>query len=88
MNDMTSPRYQSISAATDWFFVFRSGPGPDGLTVWPVAMWAVTTEGKAVGLVGTTDGLDRLVQPPPNTKGQYKHFRQLTEPEQTSIRKF
>ena len=65
MNDMASPRYQSISAATDWFFVFSSGPGPDGLTVWPVTMWALSADGKPVGLVSTPDGPDRLVKPPP-----------------------
>jgi hypothetical protein len=88
MNDMASPRYQSISAATDWFFVFSSGPGPDGLTVWPVAMWALNADGKPVGLVSTPEGSDRLVKPPPYTNGQYKHFRQLNEAEQAAICKF
>lgn len=88
MNDMASPRYQGISAATDWFFVFSSGPGPDGLTVWPVAMWALTADGKPVGLVSTPEGPDRLVKPPIHTVGQYKHFRQLSEVELIAIRKF
>jgi len=88
MNDMASPRYQSISAATDWFFVFTSGPGSNGLTVWPVTMWALSADGKPVGLVSTNDGPDRLVKPSSYTIGQYKHFRQLNELELAAIRKF
>ena len=51
-------------------------------------MWALTADGKPVGLVSTPEGPDRLVKPPNYTKGQYKHFRQLSEAEQVAIRKF
>lgn len=49
-------------------------------------MWALTADGKPVGLVSTPDGPDRLVKPPIHTVGQYKYFRQLSEAELVTIR--
>lgn len=62
-----------IMPAVDWYFKHDS-------TVWNVAAFGLTDDGKTIGLVGAgNDGTLKTV--PTETKGSYLHRRQLTDDE-------
>lgn len=62
--------YKQIMPAVDWFFKHDD-------TVWNVAAFALTEDGKVLGLVGAgSDGYLKTV--PTMTNGVYLHRRQLS----------
>lgn len=71
-------------SATDWFFVHENTGTKKTHTVHHLAAWALTTDGKIVGLLPVSDPsvshgtTAKLVTPPP-VNGQYVHREQLTE---------
>jgi hypothetical protein len=68
-----------IMPAIDWYFKHDS-------TVWNLAAFALTDDGKTIGLVGA--GNDGTLKPVPvETKGAYLHRRQLTDDEITAADK-
>jgi len=79
-------KYTSMIPANDWFFVHENGAGGrTRFTVHHLAAWAMTAEGRTVGLLPVSDpkvenGTSaKLVEPPP-IPGQYVHRDQLTKP--------
>ncbi|SDC19806.1 hypothetical protein SAMN05216345_101890 [Cupriavidus sp. YR651] len=72
--------YTQIIPATDWFFVHPDVKESAPPTVWHLAAWGLTPEGKVVGLVGgSVEGC--LVGVPRAAKGVYLHRDQLSEAE-------
>lgn len=86
---------RSILPATDWFFVFRDVT--DRPIVFPVAAWALVDAfaddlpSAVVGMLGNapTSSLEhntpRLVTPPVDVHGVYKHRDQLFRDEREAI---
>ena len=65
--------YKQIMPALDWYFKHDN-------TVWNITAFALTEDGKVVGLVGAGDD-GFLVNVPARTKGVYLHRNQLTDSE-------
>lgn len=76
--------YVQISPATDWYFRHDNTPHDERpCTVYQIAAWALTEEGKIVGLVSVRDPdtqRAKLVTPPP-LPGDYLHREQLSADE-------
>ena len=65
--------YKQLIAANDWYYQHDN-------VVWNVAAFALTEEGRVIGLLGV--GNDGALHPVPNhVGGVYLHRRQLTERE-------
>lgn len=82
--------YTTISPATDWFFRHDAPPGSKFDPVfYHVAVWALTEEGKVVGLIA--HDLDKqkhsLSITPPDEPGCYLHRDQLSADDLELIKK-
>ena len=84
--------FKVIVPATDWYFVHESTMPGEPRNVWPLAVWALKESGEVIGLVGAfghhqatqTNSAPTLASIPP-VPGEYVHWNQLTEAEQTKV---
>lgn len=86
---MSSLKFTSITPAHDWFYRHDAPPGgTDKPALYHVAVWAITEEGKVIGLVSAgvnTDG--QGLHTPPPVPGCYLHRDQIIEEEKPLINK-